>query len=110
MKLNIFGTVLGAALLCATPLSVQWSPSMTLPLSVSPATASAAELEVPSYRRIYTERTYRVRRHYRVASYDLFCGGPYVGPGWNGGTYWGGPWMDLRCYRVVDEVVVRALY
>jgi hypothetical protein len=57
--------------------------------------AKAAELEVPAYRRAHR---YVHRRHHRVALYDPFCGGPYVGGGWNGGIYWGGPWMDLRCY------------
>ena len=93
-RLSIFGALVGATLLSTTPLAVHWSPSHGASLGV--ATAKAAELDVPA------PRAYRhARRHYRTALYDPFCGGPYVGPGWNGGTYWGGPWMDLRCYGLL---------
>ncbi|SHN87799.1 hypothetical protein [Bradyrhizobium erythrophlei] len=71
------------------------SPQNGGSFSVAVNTAKAAELEVPAYQRAHR---YAHRRHYRVASYDMYCGGPYVGPGWHGGSYWGGPWMDLRCY------------
>jgi len=103
-KLSILAALAGAVMLSMSPLSVHLSASRTS-LTIGPATASAAELDVPAYR-----RAYRHGRYYRSALYDPFCGGPYVGPGWNGGTYWGGPWMDLRCYGVRDEVVVRARY
>jgi len=79
-----------AALLCAAPWSVKTGQST----SISLTTAAAAELPV-------SPRAYRRVRHYRSAYYDPFCGGPYVGPGWHGGSYWGGPWMDLRCYGAV---------
>lgn len=90
-KLSIVHAIVGAALLCMTPLSVHWSPVKGESISFALETAKAAELEVPPYRRAH-------RYYYRAAYYDLYCGGPYVGGGWNGGTYWGGPWMDLRCY------------
>jgi hypothetical protein len=90
--LGIVGSIAGAALLCATPLSVR-SPSHGGLLSFN--TAHAADAEIPQYR-----ARRHVARYYREAYYDLYCGGPYVGGGWNGGTYWGGPWMDLRCYGV----------
>jgi hypothetical protein len=92
-KPSILGALVGAALLSMTPLSVHWSPSHISSLEIAPAIANAAELDV--YPRV--SRHARVRS-YRAAFFDPFCGGPYVGPGWNGGTYWGGPWMDLRCY------------
>ena len=99
-KLSVFGLIAGAAIVCATPLSVHRSPADGGALSLVLSSANAAELEVPPYR-----RAYRHARYYRTASWDLYCGGPYVGGGWNGGTYWGGPWMDLRCYGVpVAEV------
>jgi hypothetical protein len=90
-KLSIVHAIVGAALLCMTPLSVHWSPVKGESISFALETAKAAELQVPPYRRAH-------RHYYRAAYYDLYCGGPYVGGGWNGGTYWGGPWMDLRCY------------
>lgn len=105
-KLSIYGALVGAAFLSLNLVSIHWSPSRIASLDVGPASAYAAEIDV--YPRA---RRYARVRHYRTALYDPFCGGPYVGPGWNGGTYWGGPWMDLRCYGVVtDEVVVRARY
>lgn len=94
-KLGVIGAIAGAALFCMTPVSIDFSLRNSGSFSVSVNTAKAAELEVPAYR-----QAHRYRR-YRVASYDMYCGGPYVGGGWNGGTYWGGPWMDLRCYGFV---------
>lgn len=38
-KSSSFATVLGAALLCAAPMSPQWSPAKTLSLSVDTADA-----------------------------------------------------------------------
>jgi hypothetical protein len=93
-KLGLVSAILGAALLSMTPASLQFSPLNGGPISISVDSAKAAELDVPAPR----ARRYAHRRHYRVASYDLYCGGPYVGGGWNGGTYWGGPWMDGYCY------------
>lgn len=83
-----------AALLCAEPMSISLSlegVSMTL------ASAHAAELPVerraarPVHRRGYVA--------YASRSYDAYCDGPYVGGGWMGGTYYGGPFIDLRCLR-----------
>ncbi|MFT4115697.1 hypothetical protein [Bradyrhizobium sp.] len=63
------------------------------------SSAAAAELAVPARR-----GGYRYARYHQSRLYDPYCGGPYVGSGWNGGTYWGGPWMDLSCYgRSVEE-------
>jgi hypothetical protein len=89
-KLSFAGALVGAALLTTTPLSVHWSSTNSGLLAVTFATAEAADLAYPH--RVYC------RGYYRTALYDPYCGGPYVGPGWHGGSYWGGPWMDLRCY------------
>lgn len=94
-KFGYVGTIFGAALLSMVPASLQFSPDNGGLFSVAASTAKAAELEVPAYQRAHR---YAHRRYYRVASWDMYCGGPYVGPGWHGGSYWGGPWMDLRCY------------
>jgi len=90
-----------AALLCAMPLSVQWSQSGGHKLALRLNSAAAADMSVPV----------RHHRHRYVAGYgrlyDPFCGGPYVGGGFNGGSYWGGPWMDLRCYGIGAPVVAQ---
>jgi hypothetical protein len=39
MKSSIVACALGAALICAAPVSVQWSPEKTLSLSVDSASA-----------------------------------------------------------------------
>ena len=92
-SLGITSAIFGATLFCMTPASLHFSSRDGGSFSVSVDAAKAAELEIPARAHRYAHR-----RHYRVASYDLYCGGPYVGPGWHGGSYWGGPWMDLRCY------------
>jgi len=87
-----FGAVGLAALLCATPVSLQPSQGND-GLSIKLSSAAAAEMDVP--------RRARVRGAGYVAAsraYDRYCDGPYVGGGWNGGTYYGGPFVDLRCY------------
>jgi len=94
-RLGVFSAILGAALLSMTPASIQFSPQNGGSFSVAVNTAKAAELEVPAYQRAHR---YVHRRYHHVASWDMYCGGPYVGSGWHGGSYWGGPWMDLRCY------------
>ena len=38
-KLSMFGVIFGAAVLCAAPVSVQWSPAKTLTLSLDRADA-----------------------------------------------------------------------
>jgi hypothetical protein len=98
-SLGIFSAIFGATLLCMTPASLHFSPQNGGSFSVSVNTAKAADLDIPAYRRAHR---HAYRGYYRVASYDLYCGGPYVGPGWHGGSYWGGPWMDLRCYGLLD--------
>jgi hypothetical protein len=91
-KLSIAGAAAGA-LLCMAPVSFDGSaaPNGGL-LGVKVAVAKADGFEPPR----------KVRRAARTygAVYDPHCGGPYARAGWNGGTYWGGPWMDLRCYGV----------
>ena len=64
-KLSIVHAIVGAALLCMTPLSVHWSPVKGGSISFALETARAAELEVPPYRRAH-------RHYYRAAYYDLY--------------------------------------
>jgi hypothetical protein len=96
MKISSFGACAIAALLCATPLTLQRSQRHGLSLSVE--TASAADLQLP----VRHHRT-AYRHHYRHYSrlYNPWCDGPYTGGGIgdiDGSTYYGGPWIDLRCY------------
>jgi hypothetical protein len=64
-------------------------------LSAAFESADAAELNLPVRHHRSAVRHYGAR-YSRL--YDLYCDGPYVGGGFNGGTYYGGPWIDLRCF------------
>jgi hypothetical protein len=89
--------ILGAVLMSAAPFSLHWSPAKNASPSITLDAADAADLGIgSSHRRAYRHRYYA--GYYR--DYDPYCGGPYVSGGWNGGTYYGGPWMDLRCYAI----------
>ena len=97
MKSLSVGALLVAALLCVTPISLRWSHADHMSFSLVSDAAAAADLTVPA-------RHHRaVTRHsaYYARLYDPFCNGPYTGGGINGGTYYGGPWIDLRCYGAV---------
>ena len=87
------GVLVLTALLCCAPISMKMFPGNSGVPTLT-ATAVAAELAIPSHR-----GANRYALHSRLQSYDLYCGGPYAHAGFNGGTYWGGPWMDLACYR-----------
>ena len=50
--------------------------------------AVAADLSISPLRRRAVITRHRYVRHYAVL-YNAACGRPYVGGGWNGGTYWG---------------------
>jgi hypothetical protein len=95
-KLSVIGAVMGAALMCAAPFSLHGSPAKSVSLSVTLDKAEAADLEIARPRH---RSAYRHGYYYR-AEYDPYCGGPYVGDGFNGGTYYGGPWIELACYVV----------
>jgi len=87
-----------AAVLCVTPLSLRSTPGHSISLSVTVDSAEAAELNLPARPRTGGGR---YSRYAASRLYDLYCDGPYVGGGFNGGTYYGGPWIDLRCYGAV---------
>jgi len=88
-----------AALLSTIPLSVRSS------LGVTFGFADAAEMS-PSVRHHRSAIRHRQYAAWHSRLHDIhyspvdgsWCGGPYVGDGINGGAYYGGPWMDLRCY------------
>src|ERR1700755_1481834 len=93
MRSLSIGVFAVAILLCATPLSLRSHGSGTS-LSVAFDSADAAELNLPAAR-------HRGHRHYAGRLYIPYCNGPYTGGGigdYYGSTYYGGPWIDLRCY------------
>lgn len=98
MKSLSVGVLAVAALLFAMPLSLRWSHSNEMSLSVAFDSAEAADLSLPA--RHHRTARYGYGAHYSRL-YDPYCNGPYTGGGWNGGTYYGGPWIDLRCYGAV---------
>ena len=96
MRLPSAGVVAIAALLCATPLALQGQQGHGMSLSI--ASAKAADLEIPS-RHHRTSYRHHYSRYSRL--YNPWCDGPYTGGGigdFYGSTYYGGPWIDLRCY------------
>ena len=95
-KLSVAGAIMGAALICAAPFSLQGSRANNVSLSVALDKAEAAELEIG---RLHRGRAHR-HHGYHYAEYDPYCGGPYVGGGWHGGSYYGGPWINLACYAI----------
>jgi hypothetical protein len=94
---NLWVGVAVAAFLCAAPLSLRWSHGNGMSLSAAFDSADAAELSVPGR---YYRSAIRHRR-YAARLYNFHCDGPYMGGGFNGGTYYGGPWIDLGCYSGV---------
>ncbi len=96
MRILRAGALAIVALLCATPLTLQRSQGQRVSLSI--AAAKAADLEL----RIHHRHRTVYRHYYRYSRlYNPWCDGPYTGGGigdFNGGTYYGGPWIDLRCY------------
>jgi hypothetical protein len=83
-----------AALLCVMPFSVRWSQGNGTSLTVASDSARAADLSIPA--RHHRHYAYRYSR-----LYNPWCNGPYTGGGIgdiNGSTYYGGPFIDLRCY------------
>jgi hypothetical protein len=97
MKIPSAGAFAVAALLCATPFSLQQSQSHGVSLSI--ASAKAADLELRIHHHHRTAYRHRNVRYSRL--YNPWCDGPYTGGGIgniDGSTYYGGPWIDLRCY------------
>jgi hypothetical protein len=100
MKSLKVGALAVAAVLCSTPISLRWSHGNVISLfsiSVLSTSAEAADLNLPV--RHHRAGRYHYRSYARL--YNPDCNGPYTGGGFNGGTYYGGPWMDLRCYGAV---------
>jgi hypothetical protein len=96
MRIPSAGAFAIAALLCATPLSLQGTKGSGLSLSVTSAKAADLDLQTRHRHTAYRHHYYRYSR-----LYNPWCNGPYTGGGIgdiNGSTYYGGPFIDLRCY------------
>ena len=97
-SLRVLGSVIGATLLCALPVSPHLSYHGA-PFAIE--RANAADLEVaPAHRRAHrhVQHVAYAEPYYEDPLYIAYCSGPYTGGGWNGGTYYGGPFIDMRCY------------
>lgn len=96
-SLRILGSVIGATLLCALPISPRVVSDGGVSFGIE--RANAAELDAPVHRKArrhveaYAEPVYEDPR--RIA----YCTGNNRG-GWNGGTYRGGIFMDMNCYGI----------
>jgi len=91
------GVIAIATILSITPLSLRWSHGNDISISTVVDSAAAADMDLPVR---HQRHAYR-HGYYAVASsrtYSLLCDGPYMGGGFNGGTYFGGAFMDRRCY------------
>jgi hypothetical protein len=96
-SLPVLGSVIGAALLCALPVSPRVLNGGGVLLTIERANAAEVDVDRPAHRRVvkrhvdYAEPVYEDPR--RIA----YCTGNNGG-GWHGGTYRGGIFMDLNCY------------
>lgn len=92
---SCFGVIALATILLAMPISVQAPDGKIGGTSIALNTAVAADMAVAPRRTVVARRRFAAG-YGRL--YDAVCDGPYVGGGWNGGAYYGGPFIDLRCY------------
>jgi len=96
-SLHVVGSVIGAALLCALPVSPRILNDGGVSFAIEQAKAAELDVNRPAHRKI--------RRHVEVYAEGAvedprrvaYCTGNNAG-GWNGGTYRGGIFMDLNCY------------
>ena len=70
-KLSMFGIILGAAVLCAAPVSVQWSPAKTLTLSLDRADARVGRPLTPVSVAGVNRRAHR-RAYYGAGAYHHY--------------------------------------
>jgi hypothetical protein len=101
-SLRFLGSVIGAALLCALPISPRIQHDGGVLFAIEQAKAAELDIE-PTHRKV-------VRRHaahlayaepvYEDPRYIAYCTGNNGG-GWNGGTYRGGIFMDLNCHGYI---------
>ena len=91
--LRFLGSVIGATLLFALPVSPRVLNTGGVSLAIDHAKAADLDVHRKARRHVeaYAEPVYEDPR------YIAYCTGNNGG-GWNGGTYRGGIFMDLNCY------------
>jgi hypothetical protein len=94
-SLPIIGSVIGAALLCALPVSPRVLSDGGLSFAIEQAKAAELDVSPPVHRK--AKRLAYAEPAYEDPRYIAYCTGNNAG-GWNGGTYRGGIFMDLNCY------------
>ena len=70
-RLSMFGVIFGAAVLCATPVSVQWSPAKALSLSLDRADARVGRPLTPVSVAGVNRRAHR-RAYYGAGAYHHY--------------------------------------
>ena len=97
---RFLGSVIGATLLCALPVSPRVQHDGGISFAVDHAKAADLEVDHPIHRKARRHVEAYAEPVYEDPRYIAYCTGNNSG-GWNGGTYRGGIFMDLNCYGYV---------
>jgi hypothetical protein len=97
--LPVMGSIIGAALLCALPISPRILNDGGVSFAIEQAKAAELDVTTPIHRkaRRHAEHLAYAEPPYEDPRYVAYCTGNNGG-GWNGGTYRGGIFMDLNCH------------
>jgi hypothetical protein len=103
-SLRVVGSVIGAALLCALPVSPRLLSDGGVSLALEQAGAAELDVSPPVHRKARRYVEAYAEPVYVDPRYLAYCTGNNRG-GWNGGTYRGGIFMDYNCsgYPVGDR-------
>jgi hypothetical protein len=96
-SLPVIGSIIGAALLCALPVSPYVSNSGGVLFAIERANAAELDVSPPVHRKARRHVEAYAEPAYVDPRYIAYCTGNNGGD-WNGGTYRGGIFMDLNCY------------
>jgi hypothetical protein len=96
-SLPVIGSVIGAALLCALPVSPRLLNDGSVSLAIEQAKAADLDVDHPVHRKARRQPVAYAEPVYEDPRLVAYCTGNNGG-GWNGGTYRGGIFMDLNCY------------
>jgi hypothetical protein len=103
MRIQRFlGSVIGASLLFALPISSRVSSDGGVSFGIERAKAAELDVNRPVHRkaRRHVEPVFVAEGAVEDPRYIAYCTGNNSG-GWNGGTYRGGIFMDLNCHGYV---------
>jgi hypothetical protein len=101
-KLTVLGVVTAAAVLCAAPLSLHWSPARTLSLSVDTASARIGRPLTPMSVAGVNRRVHRRAAYGAAAAY----GGSYYAYGGSGYPAYGYGGYARPGYRAARRVAI----